>query len=56
VIFGRTTTLGASLNKKGLEERPLGIGNPPSNQLRLLSRGSLESSEDSLVNHFVNTP
>ena len=55
MIGGRSPALGASLDYKLFEKRPFRIRQPTSNQFRLPPRGSLESSPDSSVNHFVNT-
>jgi lipopolysaccharide/colanic/teichoic acid biosynthesis glycosyltransferase len=56
VIARRTATFRSGLDHKRFEESPFSIHKPASNQSCLLPRGSLESSEDSGVNHFVNRP
>jgi hypothetical protein len=53
VVLGRSSPL-TSRDQHLFEKGPFLIVQPPSNQFRLLPRGSLESKRDSTVNHFVN--
>jgi hypothetical protein len=54
MIARRTAAFRPGLDQKRFKESPIRIRKPPSNQPRLLSRGSLESRRDSTVNYFVN--